>query len=57
MAKLGVLLEANKGGGGLEMFLRWGNRKNLKYLRTVPNNYHNRQRKSEKHRAKRKLLK
>ena len=33
-----VLLEENKGGegGGLEMFLRRENRKNLRYFHTVP---------------------
>ena len=36
--KLEVLLEENKGGegGGLEMFLRRENRKNLRYFHTVP---------------------
>ena len=35
MAKREVLLVANK-GGRLELFLRWGNTKNLRYFRTVP---------------------
>ena len=39
LAKPVVLLEVIKGGemGGLELFLRRENRKNLRYFRMVPN--------------------